>query len=52
MHPKAHDTLWTVHYIKTGAVLRFKGEEAARIRAMEDGDATPISIIPPRYYNA
>ena len=48
-HPKAHKVKWTVHYLKTGAVVRFNDEEEATILAMEVGDITPVSIIPPIY---
>ena len=49
VHPKAHKTKWTVHYISTGSVVRFNDEEEARILALSAGDHTPVSIIPPIY---
>lgn len=49
MHPKAHNTKWTVLYLKSGAAVRFDSEEAARSRALTDGDATPVSLIAPVY---
>lgn len=48
-HPKAHKTMWTVHYLRSGSVVRFHDEEDANIRALADGDTTPVSIIPPIY---
>lgn len=49
MHPKAHKTMWTVLYLRSGACSRFKSEEAAKIRALEDGDVSPVVLIPPIY---
>jgi hypothetical protein len=48
-HPKAHKEKWTVHYLATGAVVRRHSEEDARILALEAGDTTPVSVIPPIY---
>lgn len=48
-HPRAHKTKWTVLYLKTGGALRFESEESARCFALEVGDGTPVSLLPPIY---
>jgi len=49
MHPKAHKTQWTVLYLKTGFVVRFNSEEAARALALDAGGTTPVALIGPIY---
>ena len=49
VHPKAHNTKWTVHYLISGSVMRFHNEEDANALALSAGDYTPVSIIPPIY---
>ncbi len=49
LHPRAHNTKWTVLFLATCAVARFEGEEAARTLALECGDGTPVRVIAPIY---
>ncbi len=48
-HPKAHNTKWTVHYLTTGATVRFNHEEDANALALSVGDLVAVSVIPPIY---
>lgn len=52
MIPGQHKTKWVVKYIRTGARELFDSEADARTHILMWVDGiTPVSLIPPLYYN-